>query len=261
MVLALGMIADRARRDAAWCSRRRTGPRARRRVRSSAGRYAVAGGMLVVMVATMISEYASRPNHMHQPLLLSGAAARSRSSSSPSRRAGRLRFPATTAGRGIHGHHARDDVDPPAVSGPAQAGADLQRGSPTWCRPTFLCCWWFPRSPSICCSGEPGGATIGCWPIAPGRRCSCRCCSRSSGSSASSCSGPPPATSSSRPISGPTWSSRALAAIGSGACRRMRRQSRCPARSRADWASPRSSRMASARIGLWWGNGMSRVMR
>jgi len=59
--------------------------------------YAIAGGVLVTMVATLISEYASRPNHMHSPRFYQVAAGAFPIFLVAFARAGRLRLPATTA--------------------------------------------------------------------------------------------------------------------------------------------------------------------
>jgi hypothetical protein len=59
--------------------------------------FAFDGGLLVVMVATMISEYSSRPNNMHQPLFYQVAAATFPVVLIALGRSGRLRFPATAS--------------------------------------------------------------------------------------------------------------------------------------------------------------------
>jgi len=68
-----------------------------REVRRLARAFAFAGGMLLVMVATMISEYASRPNNMHQPLFYQVAAGAFPVFLVAVARSGRLRFPATAS--------------------------------------------------------------------------------------------------------------------------------------------------------------------
>jgi hypothetical protein len=59
--------------------------------------FTFAGGLLVVMVATMISEYASRPNNMHQPLFYQVAAGAFPVLLVALGRSGRLRLPATAS--------------------------------------------------------------------------------------------------------------------------------------------------------------------
>jgi hypothetical protein len=59
--------------------------------------FAFDGGLLVVMVATMISEYSSRPNNMHQPLFYQVAAGTFPVVLIALGRSGRLRFPATAS--------------------------------------------------------------------------------------------------------------------------------------------------------------------
>jgi len=66
-------------------------------VRRLAGAFTFAGGLLLVMIATMISEYASRPNNMHQPLFYQVAAGAFPVLLVALGRSGRLRFPATAA--------------------------------------------------------------------------------------------------------------------------------------------------------------------
>jgi hypothetical protein len=58
--------------------------------------YAIAGGILVTMVATLISEYAARPNHMHSPRFYQVAAGAFPLFIVAFARAGRLKLPATT---------------------------------------------------------------------------------------------------------------------------------------------------------------------
>jgi hypothetical protein len=61
--------------------------------------YAVAGGVVLTMVATMVSEYASRPNDMHNPLFYQVAGGTLPLFLLAFARSGRLRWPATaTAG-------------------------------------------------------------------------------------------------------------------------------------------------------------------
>ena len=66
-------------------------------VRRLARAFAVAGGLLVVMVATMISEYASRANTMHQPLFYQVAGGAFAVLLVALGRSGRLRYPATAS--------------------------------------------------------------------------------------------------------------------------------------------------------------------
>jgi hypothetical protein len=96
MVLALGMISVElgAMLMVLAAQNRATDPA---RVKQLGWAYAVAGGILVVMVATLISEYAARPNHMHSPRFYQVAAGAFPLFVVAFARAGRLRFPATTA--------------------------------------------------------------------------------------------------------------------------------------------------------------------
>jgi hypothetical protein len=96
MVLALGMISVElgAMLMVLAAQNRATDPA---RVKQLGWAYAVAGGILVVMVATLISEYAARPNHMHSPRFYQVAAGAFPLFIVAFARAGRLRFPATTA--------------------------------------------------------------------------------------------------------------------------------------------------------------------
>jgi hypothetical protein len=66
-------------------------------VRKLARAFAFAGGLLLVMVATMISEYSSRPNNMHQALFYQVAAGAFPVFLVALARSGRLRFPATAS--------------------------------------------------------------------------------------------------------------------------------------------------------------------
>jgi len=66
-------------------------------VRRLARAFAFAGGLLVVMVATMISEYASRANTMHQPLFYQVAGGAFAVLLVALGRSGRLRYPATAS--------------------------------------------------------------------------------------------------------------------------------------------------------------------
>ena len=66
-------------------------------VRGPAQAFTVAGGLLLVMVATMISEYASRANTMHQPLFYQVTAGAFPVLLVAFGRSGRLRLPATAA--------------------------------------------------------------------------------------------------------------------------------------------------------------------
>ncbi len=95
MVLALGMISVElgAMLMVLAAQNRATDPA---RIRKLGWAYAVASGMLVTMVATVISEYASRPNHMHSPRFYQAAAGAFPIFLVAFARAGRLRLPATT---------------------------------------------------------------------------------------------------------------------------------------------------------------------
>jgi hypothetical protein len=66
-------------------------------VRRLAAAFAFAGGLLVVMVATMVSEYASRANTMHQPLFYQVAGLCFPVLLVAFGRSGRLRYPATAS--------------------------------------------------------------------------------------------------------------------------------------------------------------------
>jgi hypothetical protein len=96
MVLALGMISIElgAMLMVLAVQNRATDPA---EVRKLGRAYAVAGGVLVTMVATLISEYASRPNHMHSPRFYQVAAGAFPIFLVAFARAGRLRLAATTA--------------------------------------------------------------------------------------------------------------------------------------------------------------------
>jgi hypothetical protein len=96
MVLALGMISVEvgAMLLVLAAQNRETDPV---RVRKLAWAFAFAGGLLLVMVATMISEYASRPNDMHRPLFYQVAAGSFPIFLVAFSRSGRLRFPATVS--------------------------------------------------------------------------------------------------------------------------------------------------------------------
>jgi hypothetical protein len=94
MILAMGMIAVvvGAMLMVLAAQNRATDPR---QVSCLAWAFAFAGGMILVMVATMISEYASRPNDMHRPLFYQVAAGTFPVFLVAFSRSGRLRFPAT----------------------------------------------------------------------------------------------------------------------------------------------------------------------
>jgi hypothetical protein len=96
MVLAMGMIAVvlGGMLMVLAAQNRATEPA---EVRRLAVALAFAGGLLVVMVATMISEYASRANTMHQPLFYQVAGGSFPVLLVALGRSGRLRFPATAA--------------------------------------------------------------------------------------------------------------------------------------------------------------------
>ena len=96
MVLALGMISIElgAMLMVLAAQNRATDPAD---IRKLGWAYAIAGGVLVTMVATLISEYASRPNHMHSPRFYQVAAGAFPIFLVAFARAGRLRLPATTA--------------------------------------------------------------------------------------------------------------------------------------------------------------------
>jgi hypothetical protein len=96
MVLAMGMIAIElgAMLMALATQNRATDPA---EVRRLGWVYAAAGGVLVTMVATLITEYASRPNQMHSPLFYQVAGGAFPLFLVTFARSGRLRYPATTA--------------------------------------------------------------------------------------------------------------------------------------------------------------------
>jgi hypothetical protein len=96
MVLALGMISVEvgAMLMALAAQNRATAPR---QVKALAWAFAFAGGLLLVMVATMISEYSSRANDMHRPLFYQVAAGSFPVFLVAFARSGRLRFPATVS--------------------------------------------------------------------------------------------------------------------------------------------------------------------
>jgi hypothetical protein len=95
MVLALGMVAVEvgAMLMALAAQNRAIDPD---EVRSLGWAYAIAGGILVTMIATVITEYASRPNQMHAPLFYQVAGCVFPVFLAAFARSGRLRFPATT---------------------------------------------------------------------------------------------------------------------------------------------------------------------
>jgi hypothetical protein len=95
MVLALGMISVElgAMLMVLAAQNRATEPA---RIRQLGWAYAIAGGILVTMVATVISEYAARPNHMHSPRFYQVAAGAFPLFLVAFARAGRLRLPATS---------------------------------------------------------------------------------------------------------------------------------------------------------------------
>jgi hypothetical protein len=96
MVLAVGMIAVvlGGMLLVLAAQNRATG---RAEVRRLATAFAFAGGLLVVMVATMISEYASRANTMHEPLFYQVAGLSFPVLLVALGRSGRLRYPATAS--------------------------------------------------------------------------------------------------------------------------------------------------------------------
>ena len=96
MVLALGMIAVvlGGMLMVLAAQNRATEPV---EVRRLAAAFAFAGGLLLVMVATMISEYASRANTMHQPLFYQVAGGGFPVLLVALGRSGRLRYPATAS--------------------------------------------------------------------------------------------------------------------------------------------------------------------
>ena len=95
MVLALGMIAIQlgAILLALAAQNRATGGAEGKQLGWA---YAIAGGVLVAMIATLITEYASRPNQMHSPLFYQVAGGAFPIFLAAFARSGRLRFPATT---------------------------------------------------------------------------------------------------------------------------------------------------------------------
>jgi len=96
MVLALGMIAIEvgAILMALAAQNRATVAEA---VHRMGWAYAIAGGILLTMVATVLTEYASRPNEMHSPLFYQVAGGAFPLFLVAFARSGRLRYPATTA--------------------------------------------------------------------------------------------------------------------------------------------------------------------
>ena len=95
MVLAAGMIAvELGAMLMALAAQNRATSDAE--VRSLGWAYAIAGGILVTMVAAIITEYASRPNQMHSPLFYQVAGGAFPIFLAAFARSGRLRFPATT---------------------------------------------------------------------------------------------------------------------------------------------------------------------
>jgi hypothetical protein len=95
MVLALGMISIElgALLMVLAAQNRATDPAL---VKKLSRAYALAGGVLVCMIATLISEYSSRANDMHNPLFYQVAAGAFPLFLVAFARSGRLRFPATT---------------------------------------------------------------------------------------------------------------------------------------------------------------------
>jgi hypothetical protein len=95
MVLAMGMVAVEvgAMLMALAAQNRAIDPD---EVRSLGWAYAIAGGILVTMIATVITEYASRPNQMHAPLFYQVAGGVFPVFLAAFARSGRLRLPATT---------------------------------------------------------------------------------------------------------------------------------------------------------------------
>ncbi len=95
MVLAIGMVAVElgAMLMALAAQNRARDPD---EVRSLGWAYAIAGGVLVTMIATVITEYASRPNQMHAPLFYQVAGGVFPVFLAAFARSGRLRLPATT---------------------------------------------------------------------------------------------------------------------------------------------------------------------
>jgi hypothetical protein len=95
MVLAMGMVAVEvgAMLMALAAQNRAIDPD---EVRSLGWAYAIAGGILVTMIATVITEYASRPNQMHAPLFYQVASGVFPVFLAAFARSGRLRVPATT---------------------------------------------------------------------------------------------------------------------------------------------------------------------
>ena len=96
MVLALGMISVVVGAMLMVLAAQNRATDARQ-VRGLAWAFAFAGGLLLVMVATMISEYSSRPNDMHRPLFYQVAAGSFPIFLVAFSRSGRLRFPATVS--------------------------------------------------------------------------------------------------------------------------------------------------------------------
>ncbi len=96
MVLAMGMIAIQlGAMLMALATQNRASDASEARALGWA--YAISGGVLVTMVATVITEYASRPNQMHNPLFYQVAGGVFPVFLAAFARSGRLRFPATIA--------------------------------------------------------------------------------------------------------------------------------------------------------------------
>jgi hypothetical protein len=96
MVLALGMIAVVLGGLLMVLAAQNRATDARE-IRTLARAFTFAGGLLVVMIATMISEYSSRPNDMHHPLFYQVAGGAFPVLLVTLGRSGRLRFPATAS--------------------------------------------------------------------------------------------------------------------------------------------------------------------
>ena len=202
-------------------------------VRKLAYAFAFAGGLLVVMVATMISEYASRPNNMHQPLFYQVAAGAFPVLLVALGRSGRLRFPATASAAVYMGIIL-------ATMWILQLFPAEARLAPIYTRVTHMVPPEFPllldraraRDRSAAPARRPRARlAAGRRPWTRVRLAAARACS---GASGSSCSRPPRGISSSRRTSGPTWSGRGPGSTGSGACPKdaARQSRRCGARAR-----------------------------
>ena len=96
MVLALGMVAIQIG-ALLFALGRQNRAVAMREMRVLGWAYTAAAGVLITMIATLISEYASRPNEMHSPIFYKVAGGALTVTLVAIARAGRFRFPAAKA--------------------------------------------------------------------------------------------------------------------------------------------------------------------